>query len=98
MKKEVDLQNLKDANNEEETKMLDFGSYYLVVCTGLIDDEGSESIIVAKFLGHNDWYADFPYNQPVNPKYFSNGLKIHKFKPKVKMKKELKIIPVLPFS
>lgn len=75
-KQKLDLLNLKDATDRKETNMLDFGNYYVVVCSGLIDNKGSDAIIVAKFLGHDDWYSGFPYDQPVKPKYFSYGLKI----------------------
>jgi hypothetical protein len=53
----------------------DVGEHVLVRCRNMVND-GTEWIIIAKFYGNNEWYASFPYDQPVEPTHWCYSMKL----------------------
>ena len=65
--------NWLDATNKDNTFHLDSGSHVLVKCPKM-GRNGETLIMVAKFHDHNDWYAEFPFDQPIKPTHFTYSI------------------------
>lgn len=57
----------------EKDNLPDVGERVLVLCEKL-GQNGESVILVAEYLGDNEWYSFFPYDQPVYPTHWGYSI------------------------